>query len=147
MRNYINSDLNVFRCKIHTITFIVILFWIFSVVFCCFTETEIIDIIGKNILPTILFLIAVIDLINCKRSWLQLTSYSIILRKSKKLLGLKMKTIEIPYKDIQLIRINQIQTKIGTSETLEIKYKGENEIINFPMLNDMFRFEQEIKNR
>lgn len=70
-----------------------------------------------------------------------------ILKTSKSIVWFKMETIEIPYKHIQLIRVNQIKTKIGTTENLQIKYIDQNEVIGFPALDDMDRFEQEMKNR
>ena len=58
-----------------------------------------------------------------------------------------METIEIPCKDIQIIRVIGTTIKAGISETLQIKCRGKSKIISFPVLNDMFRFEQEMKSR
>lgn len=108
MKKYVNTDPNMFRCESNPIVFVIIIFWVFSVVFRIFTESRIIDIIGENIIITIIAVIAIITLIKSKKSRIQLTSTSMIIHTSSKLIGLKMETTEIPYKHIQIIRVPQV---------------------------------------
>ena len=147
MWEYINSDFNTFRCKDNPIFVSAMSFWVLWLGLFIIKYDIFFDYIVPFIIFTLFTIFCAINFVNNRRSWLQLTSSSIILRTSKKLVWFKMETIEIPYQDVQLIRSNQIITKIGTSETLQIKCKGKNKTIGFPMLDDMFRFEQEMKSR
>lgn len=127
--------------------FLVIIFRIFSVIFHIFTESEVIDIIGKNIFITIVAIASIIILINTKRSWIQLDSTSMIVHFPKKLLWLKMETLEIPYKDIQILRVVQLWFKSILWDIINIKYKGKTEALSICSLADINNFEQEMENR
>lgn len=147
MKKYVNTDPNMFYCENNPIVFVIIIFWIFSVISHIFTESKIIDIIGENIIITIVAVIAIITLIKSKKSRIQLTSTSMIIHTSSKLIGLKMETTEIPYKHIQIIRVPQVWSRNIFTNTINIKYKGNLETISISNLADMDRFEQEMKNR
>ena len=147
MKKYVNTDPNIFHCESNPIAFVIIIFWIFSIVFRIFAGSKIIDIIGNNIILTIAAIISIISLIKSKKSRIQLTSTSMIIHTSIKSIGLKMETTEIPYKYIQIIRILQPWSSGVFARTINIKYKTNSELMSISNLADMDRFEQEMKNR
>ena len=148
-----NKDIILFRSEPNRIAFIFIIVCIIWIIYHAFTDHEITRVIGDNVLFRILGIFWIIVLINNQRSWIKLTDTSMIVHNSKKMLWFKMQTIEIPYQDIEIVRIprmwetNIFFKRININNAINIKYKGNPQAISLFSIADIDGFMTELENR
>jgi len=153
MSDNLDKDTILFRSEHNIIAFIVVIIYVILVIYHAFTDHEITSVIGDNMLFRILGIVWTLVLINSQRSWIKLTNTSMIVHNSKKMLWFKMQTINIPYKDIEIVRIplmsetNIFFKRINIDNAINIKYKDNPQAISLFSIPDVDRFITELENR
>ena len=153
MNDNIDKDTILFRSEPNIIAFIVVIIYVILIIYHAFTDHEITSVIGDNILFRIIGIVWTVVLISNQRSWIKLTDTSMIVHNPKKMLLFKMQTIEIPYKDIEIVRIPQIWDigiffeRINIDNAINIKYKGNPQATSLFSIADIDKFITELKNR